>query len=165
MEKIIHFIDTVNEKIGQVNSLMVLPLVAVVVYEIVMRYIFNAPTVWGFELTMFIYGVHYMLGLALTEGKDGHVKVEIVTARFGKKGQAVFNLLGYGLLFFPVFLLMSYASIQYAWTSTSMLERNPTSWAPMIWPFKALMALGFTMLFFQGTSTFLKNIQIVRGKA
>jgi len=162
MKSIIAAIDAFNEKIGQLNSLLVLPLVGVVVFEIIMRYIFNAPTVWGFEMTMFIYGVHYMLGLALTEKREGHVKVEILTSRFGKKGQAWFNIIGYALLFFPVFGMMAYAAVTYAWTSTSMLEVNNTSWAPPIWPVKSLMALGFVMLFLQGLNTFLKNIQILR---
>lgn len=164
MDGIIRTIDTINEKIGQFNSLLVLPLVGVVAYEIVMRYAFNSPTIWGFELTMFIYGVHYMLGLALTEQTGGHVKVEIFTSSFGPKGQAIFNVIGYTFLFLPVFGVMAYAATQYAWTSTSMLESNPTSWAPPIWPIKSLMALGFTMLFCQGLNTLLKNIQILRSK-
>ncbi|SDP07310.1 TRAP transporter small permease subunit [Desulforhopalus singaporensis] len=162
MRSIIAAIDSFNEKIGQLNSLLVLPLVGVVVYEIIMRYLFNAPTVWGFEMTMFIYGVHYMLGLALTENREGHVKVEILTSRFSKKGQAWFNIIGYALLFFPVFGMMAYAAVAYAWTSIGLLEVNNTSWAPPIWPVKSLMALGFVMLFLQGLNTFLKNIQMLR---
>lgn len=164
MDGIIRTIDAINRKIGQFNSLLVLPLVGVVFYEILMRYAFNSPTVWGFELTMFIYGVHYMLGLALTEQTGGHVKVEILSARFGPRVQAWFNIVGYTILFFPVFGLMMYASIRYAYVSTSLMELNPTSWAPPIWPVKCLMAFGFTMLFFQGLNTFLKNIQVIRGK-
>ena len=164
MDGIINVIDTINEKIGQFNSLLVLPLVGVVFYEILMRYAFNSPTVWGFELTMFIYGVHYMLGLALTEKENGHVKVEILSARFGPKIQAWFNVFGYAILFFPVFGMMTYAAIRYAYISTSHMELNPTSWAPPIWPVKILMALRFTMLFIQGLNTFLKNIQVIRGK-
>ena len=57
-------IDTFNIKQGDVSALLALPLLVVVVYEVVMRYAFNAPTTWGFEATTFLYGVHYMLGLA-----------------------------------------------------------------------------------------------------
>ncbi|WP_028583182.1 TRAP transporter small permease subunit [Desulfogranum mediterraneum] len=165
MDTLIRIIDTVNTTIGRWNSYLVLPLVGVVFYEVLMRYAFNAPTVWGFELTAFIYGIHFMLGLALTEKEEGHVKVEIMTSHFSRKGRAIFNIITYSLLFAPVFFFMAWGAISYGWTSAAMLELNSTSWAPPIWPLKGIMGLGFTMLFLQGISTLLKNIQILRGAA
>jgi TRAP-type mannitol/chloroaromatic compound transport system permease small subunit len=163
MDVLINVIDSINTRIGKLNSYLVLALVGVVFYEVLMRYAFNAPTVWGFEATVFIYGVHYMLGLALTEERGGHVKVEIMTSHFSKRGRAIFNIFTYLFLFAPVFSCMAYFSVIYGWSSISMWEKNSTSWAPYIWPLKSLMALGFCMVFMQGVSTFLKNIQILRG--
>jgi TRAP-type mannitol/chloroaromatic compound transport system permease small subunit len=65
--------------------LLALPLLVVVVYEVVMRYAFNAPTTWGFEATTFLYGVHYMLGLAYCDVYGGHVRVDIFTSRMPQK--------------------------------------------------------------------------------
>ncbi|MFY9942009.1 MAG: TRAP transporter small permease subunit, partial [Desulfobacterales bacterium] len=59
-------IDTFNKKEGEITSLLVLPLLAVVIYEVFMRYAFNAPTIWGFEVTTFLYGIHFMFGYAYT---------------------------------------------------------------------------------------------------
>lgn len=165
MKRLISFIDRMNRAIGKLNSLLVLPLVAIVLYEIVMRYVFNAPTIWGFEMTAFVFGAHYMLGLAMTEEAKGHVRVEILPARFGPRAQAWFGIIGYAVLFVPVFLLMSYAAGQYAWSSLSQSELNPTSWAPPIWPVKIIMALGFVLLFLQGLNTLLKKLQVLRDNA
>lgn len=165
MNRLIAVIDTTNLVIGKLDSLLVLPLVAIVMYEIVMRYLFNAPTIWGFEMTAFVFGVHYMLGLAMTEGARGHVRVEILTSRFSARGQAWFGIIGYGLLFLPVFLLMSYAAVLYGWNSAVQSELNPTSWAPPIWPVKILMAIGFVLLFLQGLNSLLKNVQALRDNA
>ena len=52
-----------------------------VLYEVIMRYVFDAPTIWGFKATTFLYRVHFMLGLAYTDVTDGHVEVDIFTAR------------------------------------------------------------------------------------
>ncbi len=41
------------------------------------RYFFNSPTIWGLELTTFIYGVHFVMGFGYTEKYDGHVSVDI----------------------------------------------------------------------------------------
>ena len=163
MDAIAKFIDMMNEKIGRLNSLLVLPLVGVVFYEVIMRYVFNAPTVWGFEMTGFIYGVHYMLGLALTEGRGGHVKVDVLIQRFSPKTRAAFNIFTYVVFFLPIWALMAYASFEYGWTSTTGGETNPTSWAPAIWPYKLIMAFGFFMLLLQGLSTLFKNIETYKG--
>jgi len=77
--KIAKAFDTLSEKQGDISALLAIPLLLVVVYEVIMRYAFDSPTTWGFELTTFIYGVHYMLGLSYSDVLGGHVKVDIFT--------------------------------------------------------------------------------------
>ena len=154
-------IDLLIEKQGQLTSFLIVPLLFIVLYEVLMRYAFNAPTTWGFEATAFAYGMHYMLGLSFMENADGHVRVDILTSRFPKKIQAVIMIIGYLLIFMPVFVLMTWGAIKFAHTATITNELNSTSWAPRIWPFKIIMALSFLFLVVQGLSTILKNLKII----
>ena len=163
MDTIAKLIDQLNEGIGKLNAMLILPLVAVVFYEVIMRYAFNSPTVWGFEMTVFIYGVHFMLGLAITENRSGHVQVDVLVNAFPKKVRAAIGILTSLVIFLPVWSCMAYYAVDFAATSTSHLEVNSTSWAPAIWPYKVLMALGFVLLFLQGISTLIKHIQNFRG--
>lgn len=163
MDTIAKYIDMMNEFIGQVTSFLVIPLVGVVFYEVLMRYAFNAPTVWGFEMTAFIYGVHYMLGLALTEGRGGHVTVGVITDRLPKKVQALLGIITSLVIFMPVWICMAIWSWDYAITSTMQGELNSTSWAPPVWPLKILMAIGFTALLLQGLSTLFRHIETFKG--
>ena len=73
MFKLDSAIDTLNEKIGFYGSYLVLPLIAVVGWEVLMRYGFNSPTSWAFEMTVFIYGIHYSLALAYAHKHNTHV--------------------------------------------------------------------------------------------
>ncbi len=159
LNAIIKGIDFLVEKQGQLTSFLIVPLLFIVLYEVLMRYAFNAPTVWGFEATAFAYGLHYMLGLSLMENAEGHVRVDIVTSRFPKKVQAIIMIAGYLLIFMPVFVLMTWGAMEFAHTATVTNELNSTSWAPRIWPYKILMALSFLLLVVQGLSTILKNLQ------
>ena len=152
-------IDFLVEKQGQLTSFLIVPLLFIVLYEVLMRYAFNAPTVWGFEATAFAYGLHYMLGLSFMEHAEGHVRVDIITTRFSKKVQAIIMLVGYSLIFMPVFVLMTWGAMKFAHTATVTNELNSTSWAPRIWPYKIFMALSFLLLVVQGVSTMLKNLQ------
>jgi len=165
LDKISSAIDRFNTKQGQLSALLALPLLLVVVYEVVMRYIFNAPTVWGFEATTFLYGVHFILGLAYCDILGGHVRVDVFTARLPAKTQGVIGLLTNLVFFMPVMVLMTVFSWRYAFASILQGELNPTSWAPPVYPFKTLMAVGFSFLLIQGFSNLIHNIRVLQGKA
>lgn len=159
LKSLIRGVDMAIEKQGQVSSYVIYPLVIIVIYEVFMRYVFNAPTIWGFEATAFAYGVHYMLGLSYTENQDGNVKVDIFTSRLPARTQAVLGILTYTVIFLPVFFFMTVGAIKFAYTSTAAGELNSTSWAPPLYPFKIIMAIGFLFLLLQGFSSLLKHVQ------
>lgn len=142
-------INRSNEKIGQWGALLILPMVGVVVYEVIMRYIFTAPTSWGFETTTFIYGVHYILGMSYTQLHNGHVSIDIFEAQLASKKRTILGIITNLLIFFPTFACMTIFSWVYAFDSWKNWEHQSTSWGPPIYPFKTLMAIGFTLLFIQ----------------
>ncbi len=154
-------IDTFTTKQGEYTSLLILPLLGVVIYEVIMRYGFNAPTTWGFEATAFLYGMHYMFGISYTDVKQQHVQVDIFTSLAPKKVRAAIGALTTLILFLPVMICMTISASQFAITSVQELERNSTSWAPIIYPFKVVMALCFAMLLLQGISNLIKDLQVL----
>ncbi len=156
------WIDTFIDRQGRLCSLLILPLCGVVIYEVIMRYIFNAPTIWGFEMTTFLYGLHFMLGLAYTERHSGHVKVDILTARIKKKPAIFLSIITSLVIFVPILSLLSFWTWAFAIKSTQMMEKNATSWAPPIWPIKLLMAFSFTLLLLQGVSKLVQDIQSLK---
>jgi TRAP-type mannitol/chloroaromatic compound transport system permease small subunit len=162
--KIAKGIDTFSTKQGEYTSMLIIPLLGVVIYEVFMRYGFNSPTIWGFEATAFLYGMHYMFGIAYTDVRNGHVRVDIFTSLASKKIQAIIGALTTIVLFMPVMICMTIWSSKFALTSIEGLERNSTSWAPQIWPFKIIMALCFLFLLLQGISNLIKDLQIIFGK-
>lgn len=157
-------IDTLIEKQGQLTAFLIVPLLLIVLYEVLMRYVFNAPTIWGFEATAFAYGLHYMLGLSFMENARGHVRVDLLTSRLSVKTQAAVMFIGYLLLFLPVYGLMTWGAAKFAYTATVTNELNSTSWAPRVWPYKILMALSFLFLVLQGLSTMLKHLKTLIDK-
>lgn len=157
-------IDKFNNLQGQITSMLIIPLLGVVIYEVAMRYGFNAPTVWGFEATAFLYGMHYMFGLAYTDVTKGHVQVDIFTSLAPKKIRALLGALTTLVFFLPVMVCMTIWSSKFAIYAVEGLERNPTSWAPAIWPYKIVMALCFFFLLMQGISNLIHDVKIFFGK-
>ena len=117
MIKLDSAIDTLNEKIGFYGSYLVLPLIAVVGWEVMMRYGFNAPTSWAFELTVFIYGMHYSLALAYAHKNDTHVAIDIFEARLPEKPRTILRIITNLVLFLPSIGLLTAYTCQLAFFS------------------------------------------------
>ena len=143
---------------GEISSLLVYPLLFIVVYEVFMRYVFNAPTSWGFEATTFLYGIHFMLGTAYTDVHRGHVRVDIFTAMATPRTQTILAIVTNLIFFMPVMTCMVIWSIKFALVSMAGLEVNSTSWAPPIWPLKIIMALCFVFLWLQGIANLCRDL-------
>ncbi len=162
LESVSKKLERITRKEGEITSFLIYPLLAIVVYEVFMRYAFNAPTSWGFEATTFLYGLHYMFGLAYTDVYDGHVRVDIFTALTSEKIQALIKVITNLAFFMPVMSFMTLWSFKFAYVSTKGLEVNSTSWAPPIWPLKILMAICFLFLFLQGIANLIKDINSLK---
>ncbi|NIQ95176.1 MAG: TRAP transporter small permease subunit [Desulfuromonadales bacterium] len=152
-------INGLNERVGVLTSYLALPLILVVAYEVLMRYVFNAPTKWAFEATTFLYGVHYMLGIAFTHKHDGHVAIDVFESQLPAKPRKILRIIVNMVLFIPTIGLLSVWSVIYAATSWQNWERASTSWAPPIYPFKTIMAIGFILLFLQGVAKLIHDFR------
>lgn len=152
-------IDGLNEKVGYFTSFLAVPLILVVAYEVVMRYVFNAPTKWVFEATTFIYGMHYMLGIAYTHKHDGHVAIDVFESRLPKRPRTILRLIVNLVIFMPTVGMLAIWSVIYAASSWQNWERASTSWAPPLYPFKTVMAIGFVLLFLQGVAKWIHDFR------
>lgn len=162
MQQIARFIDALNEFVGRYSSYLVLLLIAVVGYEVLMRYAFNAPTVFAFELTVFIYGVHYSLALAYAHKHNTHVSIDIFESRLSQRPRALLSIIVYLVIFVPTIGLLTAGSIIYAKDSFSARELASSSWAPAVYPYKILMAVGLVLWFLQGIARLIDDFRSLR---
>ncbi|MFZ0613321.1 MAG: TRAP transporter small permease subunit [Desulfobacterales bacterium] len=160
MKRLTQIIDKIVQKQGEVASLLMVVLVLLMCYEVVRRYFFNAPTIWGLELTTFIFGVHFVLGYGYTELFEGHVRVDIFSSKFPQKVQDILYMVLTLLITLPLVALLGIWAWDNAIISTKILENFSSAWAPPIWPVKLLMALGFTFLFLQVLSNLIKRFLV-----
>ena len=162
MFKIDGAIDTFNEKFGLYASYLVLPLIVVVVFEVFMRYAFNAPTSWAFEMTVFLYGVHFCFALAYAHKHNTHVAIDVFEARLADKPRLILRIVTNSVLFLPTVGLLTYNIGIMAVNSWQQWEHASSSWAPPIYPLKTLMAIGFILFFLQGVSKLIQDIRTLK---
>ncbi len=162
MFKIDRAIDTFNEKFGFYASYLVLPLIIVVVFEVFMRYAFNAPTTWAFELTVFLYGIHFCFALAYAHKHNTHVAIDVFESRLSPKARLILRITTNAVLFLPSMGLLSFYVSVLAVNSWQQWEHASSSWAPPIYPIKTLMAVGFILFLLQGVAKLIQDIRALK---
>jgi TRAP-type mannitol/chloroaromatic compound transport system permease small subunit len=165
MDKFLNWIDSTNQRVGNLTKWLILILTAVMVFDVIMRYLFNAPTVWGFDISYMLGGTFFILGMGYTLLKDKHVRVDVFSSKFSARTKACIEVLLSLLLFFPAFGLLFYQLIPYVLRSWMDQEKSLESfWRPPIYPFKTALLVGVALLLLQGFSLFIRNLRIIRNK-
>ena len=70
-------------------------------YEVFVRYVFNAPTTWAFDLSYIMYGALFFMAGAYTLSRGGHVRADMLYRIWQPRTQASVDLVLYVLFFFP----------------------------------------------------------------
>lgn len=68
-------IERVNLWLGEAVAWLYLGAVLVTVWEVMMRYVFNAPTTWAFELAIFFCAVGYLLSGGNVTAREQHIAI------------------------------------------------------------------------------------------
>ena len=127
-----------------------------------MRYGFDAPTSWAFELTVFLYGVHYSLALAYAHKHNTHVAIDVFEARLRERPRLILRIFTNLVLFIPTIGLLTYYSCIMAATSWQQWEHASSSWAPAVYPYKTLLAIGFVLFLLQGVAKLIQDIRSLK---
>ena len=153
----IRAIDRFSDVTGKLIALSMLFLVAIIAYEVVMRYFFRASTVWVYEASYMINGAAFMLGCAFALHKGAHVRTDIFWENYSERRKGIIDLASYLVLFFPTMITMMAISIDDAWDSYIIGERSQESvWRAIMWPFRATIPLSALLFMIQGVSESLK---------
>jgi TRAP-type mannitol/chloroaromatic compound transport system permease small subunit len=162
----IRLIDRVTEITGRVISWLTVLMVTLVVTVVVMRYFLEMGSIAMQELVTYIHALVFMLGIAFTLKRGGHVRVDIFYRNFPAKRKALVDLLG-GLLFLiPVTLLIFFTSWDYVAASWAIAETSAeNNGLPFIYLLKTLMLIMPGMLLLQGIAEVLKSALILAGRS
>ncbi len=160
LDKALRRIDWINAWTGRILSLFLLLMFALLLMEVIRRYLLNSPTVWANELSQMLFGAYVVLcgGHILASG--GHVNVDILYSRLSRKAQAKLDIVT-SFLFFMFCVMMVYYGGSLAWESLSTFEHSQSAWNPPIYPVKLTIPLGGGLLLLQGIAKLMRDILLV----
>jgi TRAP-type mannitol/chloroaromatic compound transport system permease small subunit len=161
--RLVRMIDKFTDTTGTWVAWLNVPLVLVVAYEVFARYLFDAPTIWSFDITYMLYGTIFMLGSAYALHKGAHIRTDFFFEKWSIRTKGMIDSIAFLVFFFPsifVFFLVSGQEGIYAMQIGETSEQTP--WRPILWPFKLVVPLTCLLLLLQGISETIKSVYAAR---
>jgi TRAP-type mannitol/chloroaromatic compound transport system permease small subunit len=151
-------IDALIRHIGELAGWLSLAMVLVTFSVVVMRYVFDLGSISLQESVTYMHAVLFMLGIAYTLGRNGHVRVDIFYERLSRRGQAWVDLIGAVLLLVPVCLLIIWLGWDYVSESWRVKESSREAGGlPVVYLLKTLILIMPLLLLAQGLVNALRN--------
>ncbi|NJO34434.1 MAG: TRAP transporter small permease subunit [Rhodospirillales bacterium] len=158
MARVITAIDRFSHAVGWLVAWFTVPIMGAMIYEVVARYAFTAPTVWAYDISRMFYGAAFVLGGGYALSRGIHIRSDFLYRNWSVKTQGRIDTMLYLTFFFPTMLLLLWVSGEWAWRAVSMGERSmDTAWAPLLGPVKSTLPVGILFLIIQGISELLKS--------
>lgn len=153
MVTFIHMIEGLSTWIGRAFGWCILILTFSVSYEVFVRYVLNAPTVWAFDMMVQMYGALFLMAGPYALAQDSHVRGDVLYRLFPVRWQARIDFILYLLFFFPGMLALFWFGWEIAADSWRYQEVSWNSPARIqIYFFKTLIPLAGFLLMLQGVA-------------
>lgn len=130
---------------GLAVSQLYLLCAAVTLYEVVMRYLFNAPTQWAFEVVMVLCASAWMISAGFVTLKQRHIGVTVFYLMAGPRARWRLDTLAMSVGVVALFLLIADALTR-ALESIDVVERAGSAFnSPQPMLLKTVLVVGATL--------------------
>jgi len=158
MDRLLGLIDKASEMLGKAAGWLLLPLSFFVTYEVVLRYVFDKPTIWVWDLGVQLQAAIVALGGAYALREHSHVSIDILVTRLSRKKRAILDSITYVFVFFGLSVLLwrLWVSTQFA---VKISEKWTSYWAPPIYPLKILILVTVCVLLLQAMANWIRILR------
>ena len=159
MRNFIKFADTLSTSVGKAFSWCIVVLMGGTVYEVIVAYVFNKPTLWNFDFSMQMYGAILMMSGAYCLATESHVRGDVIYRLFKPRTQGSIDLILYFIFFFPGVIALAFYGYEYAALSWKIKESSWSSPAQIqIYMLKSMIPASGILLIIQGMAEVCRSI-------
>lgn len=159
LQKLINGVTRLNDLVGRWIALLVFAMTALLLIEVLCRYVLDAPTVWTTELAQFLFAIYSIMAGGYVMAHRGHVNVDLLYSHFPVRVRAIVDVFT-AVMFYIFVLAFLYFAASMAWESFLSHETTYSAWNPPVWPVKAFMPLAVFLVLLQGTVKLLRDIAV-----
>ena len=154
-------VNAITKLCGVIAGSLVLFTGFMIVYEVICRGVFNAPTEWVMEISTYCVVVAGFLGMGVTYAGKKHIHVELVVSNFSPKTRCYIEVL---TCIAGIFYSFVFAVEAWEMTMRSLEFNNcaPSTLGTPLWIPQISMPIGMAVLFLQIIKTLLIDINKIQ---
>lgn len=120
---------------GAIACAFFLIVVAMIAYEVIARYLFDAPTIWSHELSVLLCAAAFLLGGPYVHQQRSHIVISVAADHFSPRWKRRSHIfLSFLTLIF--FLVLSIATF---WQARDAFRFMETSGTALNWPIPIIL--------------------------
>ena len=124
MTRLFNLIDAFSRLLSWIAQLVTVVLVISMIYEVVARYAFGAPTIWAFDISYMCTGTLFVLGAAYALKQDAHVRIDFLAQKMPLGVRRRIEGFVFIMLIAPIFGALSKFAIERAWRAWASCSRS-----------------------------------------
>ena len=148
LNRIAGYLTAINEFAGKLIGWMIVPLAIIAVMEVVLRYAFNMPTIWAWDVNVMIVGVFVAIGAGYCLLHGGFITMDVLVVRLSPRTRALVELIVAPIVLFAGVVLV-WQCWETALRSLAIKEKLFGIWSPPLYPLKIIIAVGLILLLLQ----------------
>ena len=157
---IVHKLDAITKWSGSILAMLVYVMAAIMLFEVLSRYVWQRPTIWCLDTTTMVFGV-YVVGIgAYAILHRAHIRIDVFYTRWSKRTQAVVDACTF-VLFLSISVTLLWKSAIYGWASVIAREHAMTVWGPPLYHWKMAVAVLALLFLLQGISNFIRDLTFI----
>jgi len=161
--KFVHAIEELSLWVGRAFAWCIMLLTLAVTYEVFVRYVLNAPTVWSFDVMVQMYGALFLMAGPYALAQDTHVRGDVLYRLFSVRWQARVDFVLYLLFFFPGIGALFWFGWDIAADSWRYKEVSFNSPAGIqVYFFKSLIPLAGGLMLIQGFAELTRCVMAMK---
>jgi len=161
--KVSRLIDRLNEFLGRWVVWLVLAAVVLSAGNAIVRKVFNNSSNAMLEAQWYFFSAVFLLCSGYTLLRNEHVRIDVINGRFSARTQTWIDVFGTIFFLLPMAAIFIYLSWPVFIRTYTHGEISTNAGGLLIWPARALVPVGFTLLLLQGLSELIKRIAFLTG--
>lgn len=159
--RIVHWIVKL---IGKSVSLLMPAISIVIVFDVFCRYFLNHPTIWAYDVSLFLFGYLAALGGAYAQQRKAHINVDILYLRVSPRTRSLFDVITHLLAFYFV-VLLAYKGWGKFHEAIQFNYRRQSEWAPQMYHFWLMITVSGTLMALQLSADMIQHVSyLMTGK-
>lgn len=156
-------IDALTERVGRAALWLVLVVVLVSALNAVMRYTIDYSSNAFLEIQWYLFGLIFLSCGGYTFLRNEHVRIDLVSGHFSKRGQTWIDIFGIAFFLMPMAVAIMVLSWPVFIHAIESSEMSNSAGGLIVWPARLMIPAGFFLLIVQAISELIKRVGFLQG--